>query len=92
MEVQKRILDRVREIITDTKKDGELSWMLIHYYGHNHSYFNEFNGCAKIINYCELNAGALWPGGIPSINSLKNRGQMGYYWIGHLLKIVRGLL
>jgi len=89
---QKKILNKLNEIITNGREDNELSWMLIHYYDITHSYFNDLSSSAAIKKYCEVKNDDLWHKGIPSIDSFKERGQMGFYWIGQILKIFHAFL
>jgi hypothetical protein len=85
--IQKKILAKINELILNNKVDAELSWMLIHYYDHTHSYFNDLGSSAAIKEYCEAKNDDIWHKGMPAIDAFKERGQMGFYWIGQILRI-----
>ena len=73
-----RLLDHL--VITH-QLDQELQWMLPWYYFITDFYLDRFDGFEEIKCFSKENQQELWADGAPTRESLKNRGQMGKYWL-----------
>jgi hypothetical protein len=73
-----RLLDHL--VITH-QLDQELQWMLPWYYFITDFYLDHFEGFEEIKCFSKENQQELWADGAPTRDSLRNRGQMGEYWL-----------
>ena len=78
---EQKALRFLNHLLITHQLDQELQWMLPEYYFITDFYLDRFDGFEEIKCFSKENWQELWADDAPTRESLKNRGQMGKYWL-----------